>query len=600
MTGPATKTQAFGIQPTALEAQITEWRNLHDRLQTNLDLAQRDYGASTVYWTGTAGDRARNATTTTITEGRKITTALHNALTAGSTGQVEIAGAKSTATAAITLATDNKYSVAEDGTVTAPDAKLSLPADAKSTDITAAQAALDATAKNVYEPPIKAALTQLGQVIESTTVAIENAFHNVGDIKPVAASIAVSLGERSQQVQDILDGKSQVPEGNQEFENFWSGLSDADKDALWEQNPYLGNTDGMPALDRDHYNRLTLDDQVTAAQTARDDAKSIAGANHDRWLKYTGTSAEADKWLQTQPGYTQWKAKMDESRHLEDLNGTKAALEPKTTDPTTGEKIPRMLLGMDDASGDRVKAIIADGNPDTASHVTTYVPGTGSQPSKLVDGDMGRVDTMTREALNAGAPKPVTVVWQGYDAPPEVLNDATQADYARAGAPALNSFQDGLRVTHEGDPSKNTVLGHSYGTTVVGLSAAEGRTLDADNVVLVASPGAGVDSARDLSLTGVPDGEEYKHVFSTRAENDPTPLYENLPGWVPGVDRHGEDPTEPEFGGQVFTSDPGTEGPWYTDGYSGDSHGEYWKQKSASLINMGRIIAGDHRSVVYQ
>ncbi|APE34018.1 hypothetical protein BOX37_08575 [Nocardia mangyaensis] len=589
MTGPATKTQAYAIQPGALEAQTTEWRSLHDRLVTNLDLAQRDYAGSTSYWVGNAGDRARETTASTVTEGRKITDALNSAITAGSNGQSSIAASKSTATAAIDLAEKDKFSVSEDGTVTAPDARLSLP-DAQPDDLVAAQAALDATAKNVYEPPIKAALLGLGQAIEDTTVAIEKAFENVGAIKPVADSVLVSLGERSQQVQDILDGKATLPAGTQEFHDLWSTLSDEDKDALWNQDQYLGNRDGMPATDRDHYNRLLLTEQIAETRNALDEAKVIAGDKHDQWMKYSGT-AEGERWLETQPGYTEWKTKMDQYARLDDLTATASAIEPNAD---TGE--PRMLLGLDDKSGERVQAIVADGNPDTASHVTTYVPGTGSQPAKL-EGDMERVDRMTDQAENSGAAKPVTIAWMGYDAPPE-LGDATQRDYAAAGAPALNAFQDGLRITHEGEPSRNTVLGHSYGTTVVGLSAAEGRTLDADTVVMVASPGAGVDSARDLSLTGVEDGQQYKHVYSTRAENDPTPLYENLPGWIPGVDRHGEDPTESEFGGQVFTSDPGSRTPLV--GYSGASHSEYWEPGSASLVNIGQIIAGNLGEVRYE
>ncbi|MFE7720304.1 alpha/beta hydrolase [Nocardia rhizosphaerihabitans] len=80
----------------------------------------------------------------------------------------------------------------------------------------------------------------------------------------------------------------------------------------------------------------------------------------------------------------------------------------------------------------------------TGTRATRYVPGTGSQPSKL-EGDMERVDRMTDQAENSGASKPVTVAWMGYDAPPG-LGDATQRDYAQAGGPALNAFQDGLRV----------------------------------------------------------------------------------------------------------------------------------------------------------
>jgi len=58
----------------------------------------------------------------------------------------------------------------------------------------------------------------------------------------------------------------------------------------------------------------------------------------------------------------------------------------------------------------------------------------------------------------------------------------------------------------------------------------------------------------------------------------------------------GPDPATTEFGGQVFASDPGTEGPWYAGGLSAEAHSEYWNPQSKSLINMGRIIAGSRRT----
>ena len=54
----------------------------------------------------------------------------------------------------------------------------------------------------------------------------------------------------------------------------------------------------------------------------------------------------------------------------------------------------------------------------------------------------------------------------------------------------------------------------------------------------------------------------------------------------------GPDPATTEFGGQVFTSDPGTPGPPYAGGLSTEAHSEYWNPKSKSLDNIGRIIAG--------
>ncbi|MFC6015274.1 alpha/beta hydrolase [Plantactinospora solaniradicis] len=81
----------------------------------------------------------------------------------------------------------------------------------------------------------------------------------------------------------------------------------------------------------------------------------------------------------------------------------------------------------------------------------------------------------------------------------------------------MRHFQSGLRVTHEGDSSHNVVLGHSYGTTVIGQTASEQAGLNADDLVLVASPGAEVGGAKDLNITG---GDPTKHVWATTAKND--------------------------------------------------------------------------------
>ncbi|MGH3977486.1 MAG: hypothetical protein ACRDRZ_00530, partial [Pseudonocardiaceae bacterium] len=67
---------------------------------------------------------------------------------------------------------------------------------------------------------------------------------------------------------------------------------------------------------------------------------------------------------------------------------------------------------------------------------------------------------------------------------------------------------------------------------------------------------------------------------------------------------HGRNPSDPDFGGRTFTSDPGTPlvivepGPWYqpweTDvSFSMDAHSQYWGERSASLRNIAAIIT-DH------
>ena len=168
---------------------------------------------------------------------------------------------------------------------------------------------------------------------------------------------------------------------------------------------------------------------------------------------------------------------------------------------------------------------------------------------------------------------------------------ATEGRYAHDGAGALDRFQDGLRATHDGVASHNTVLGHSYGTTLVGAAAQDGHHLNADDVVLVASPGAMAEHASDLSLTGVDPQTNGDHVFATKAQYDPVPLYAELGGLLGG------DPTQPGFGAHDFTSASGGEGPWYQLGWNLDAHSSYWEPGNPSLIGMGKIVAGQGAGV---
>ena len=105
----------------------------------------------------------------------------------------------------------------------------------------------------------------------------------------------------------------------------------------------------------------------------------------------------------------------------------------------------------------------------------------------------------------------------GYDSPMNVFTDAPSTSYAHDGAPALDSFQAGLRASHDdvaaAGPSVNTVIGHSYGSTLVGAAGVAGY-LDANNVVTVGNPGVLAEHATDLNLA------PGAHVFATRAEND--------------------------------------------------------------------------------
>jgi hypothetical protein len=114
---------------------------------------------------------------------------------------------------------------------------------------------------------------------------------------------------------------------------------------------------------------------------------------------------------------------------------------------------------------------------------------------------------------------------------------------------------------------------------VIGHSAqGDNEQLNVDNVVFIGGPGVGVDHASELQVP------EETDIYASTAEND---IIRTTPTFI-----HGPQPIGDEFGAQSFTSDPGTDGSWYTGGYSTDAHSEYWNRDSRSVEHMGRIVVG--------
>ena len=103
--------------------------------------------------------------------------------------------------------------------------------------------------------------------------------------------------------------------------------------------------------------------------------------------------------------------------------------------------------------------------------------------------------------LHADDPKArvAVVAWLGYHPPDGVSLAAIGEGRARSGAAALVSFVHGVLAAHPG--ADVTLVGHSYGSIVVGLAA---RNLpQVHDVVVMGAPGLGVDSVSDLPGTRV-------------------------------------------------------------------------------------------------
>ena len=242
------------------------------------------------------------------------------------------------------------------------------------------------------------------------------------------------------------------------------------------------------------------------------------------------------------------------------------------------------------------------GDPGTADDTVTYVPGLGSKLAGAF-GDSSRAAALWAQAQRFAPGKTISsIYWLGYNAPQLGLSeglhnlDVASTSDAIAGASALSRFQAGLQVTHQpGVPSHTVVLGHSYGSLVVGEAAARDGVHPGD-VIFVGSPGVGVNHASQLGMSPA-------HVWAGANINDPVP---NLPpadpaGWLNNYSGHfGTDPTSPQFGGNDFAASyaPGTPSgfdPFYYATLK--AHSSYWDPKSDSLLNMAHIVDGQYNAV---
>lgn len=344
---------------------------------------------------------------------------------------------------------------------------------------------------------------------------------------------------------------------------WWATLSAAGRNILLRDRPgTIGAMNGLPAIDRDRANRIVLDHDYEDLRHQRDDIRhrldGMKRSDPQQQEEYISLDRQLDALNNKITGMDQIKNRLEQA-----LPG----------------QPPAYLLGINPANSGQ--AIVAIGDPDHSVNVATYVPGTTAGLNDGMATDIARSESMAAMAGKMGSPSTSVITWVGYEAP-QTLPDAASTGYADKAEPALRNFQDGLGAAHRG-PMNTTVIGHSYGTTVVGQTSRD-LGLPANNLVMVASPGVGVEHANQLHLDGTPQDQIGQHFYSTKSPTDPIPIFTNIDNpLADGVDPLGPDPTTGWFGGQRFDSDAGN---------PATSHSDYWLPRSESLKSMGSIIAG--------
>jgi pimeloyl-ACP methyl ester carboxylesterase len=159
----------------------------------------------------------------------------------------------------------------------------------------------------------------------------------------------------------------------------------------------------------------------------------------------------------------------------------------------------RHFLFFDPAGDGKIAEVFGD--LATATRIAVLVPGVDTT---LADFDRGLGGVARRapgvqgrtlyQQLAKRSGDVAVISWLGYDAPDGLGLAAATEGRARAGAGSLVSFVDDV---HRQRPAATiTLIGHSYGSMVVGLAAS--RLPEVHDLVALGSPGMGADRAAEL------------------------------------------------------------------------------------------------------
>ena len=337
--------------------------------------------------------------------------------------------------------------------------------------------------------------TTIEQIIKDADQIDTDLYHAMSDINNDRATDGDKAGDNK--VIGVPDhpNKNWTPSQNAAW---WNSLTGKQQQHLIDHCPdEIRHLDGLPATSRDQANRHALKGWVDAN-----------GNEHKGALEYArGKLKEARDNSASEEEIEQLKEK------VEDLE----AIDRQTNNDDRARKglAPAYLLDFDyDEKYHRTTAIISSGNPDTASYVSTLVPGIGTHVGSDLKKYMDANENLKAQTAHTGVDpsRVATISYLGYVAPEGPggkIYQAANIGYADRAAPDLARFEEGLRASGNanGHSFTNTVIGHSYGSTTAGKAMTQVAEGTVDNFIMCGSPGAGAES---IDQYNVPKGHVYE------------------------------------------------------------------------------------------
>ncbi|MEO3759188.1 alpha/beta hydrolase [Mycobacterium sp. B14F4] len=527
MTRP-TVSGAEAWRPGSLRRLADEWDEAARGMSVRTDSAAAAIAGAS--WTGATADAAAE-------QGQRMSAAADAAArtlvlagVAARDGADQIAAARAGVLTLVTEARDGGFDVTDDGAVTATAQAAPLLVALSGGDAAVAREMLTARATRL-SAQIVDALERLGAADADAAADIDEAF---ASNPPSAAAATVPTAAVPEGV-TVADWPAMRPD---QIGARIDAMTPAQRQRLVDEFPHaVGNTDGVPWDMRAAANRVNI---AQAIVDGLDDP-----AARQRAAFYRALLGEID-------------------------------------DPAGGgQRIDRQILAFDPT---RSALVELNGNLSTATSVAVLVPGLNT----TIEGSAANTAT-ARRFVAATRGEVAAITYLGGPFPRgELIGgvlDAADPRYALDMAPRLVAF--GADVDRTVDATGRrvpvTVIGHSYGGSIVGTAEALGLTADRMLYVAAAGAGVGVDDPGDWHNRN-PDVLR----FSMTAPGDFIEAVQGVPGGP-----HGADPDEMPGVIRLLTGH-------YDDGglVAGPrAHSDVLNRPSDAWRNVLAVITGDSETL---
>lgn len=556
----------LGWQPEALEAHAAAIVRLRSQVESATVQAQSVHRGLPEVWTGAAASAATARLRGRVTTGDRLNDTLDLVRRVLLAACDALASAQASLVRAQQDALTARLTLTSAGTVLPPPPRL-LPQNA-SDDLVAetrrARIAQIETAEHI-EAAVRQALRAAEEADADAARALRTAWAAAGDGSTTDAA------DRALEESILLRSVPAAGTDPAEVAAWWASLSPAAQDLLvdraWAQ---LGNLDGIPYPVRIRANRLAISAELereVRRQAALASEKTVIEAQIAALLASDTRTPQTIRLLDSLRTRidnieTERARSLTTSDWYQSLLGTDA-----NPDGDVAVGAPRQIVMFDPAGG-RFGEVVGD--LSTATSVGVLVPGTGAN----VGPDDGTYERAV-EFVKGGEGTLAVITFIGGPMPQSLAMDATRNSFADAIGPGLARFTAG--IDHLAGATV-TVVGHSYGGSVVG--AAEAAGMRADRILHVESAGIGasVFTPDDLAWPDTPR-------YSMTAPGDPIELFQGV--HLQGLG-HGADPDT--FPGVTrLETGVGTDG---TLLQGASAHGGVFEVNSTSWKNMLAVMTG--------